>query len=170
MPAYSSRERGGSIDTCPLSLTSSVTSTVRRLPDSLSVGFSISTGDALSLCRCTPLGLADEVVMLRDYQPLRWRRHFSEQYLTSSQFLAQALRQTISRPQRKQILRGKSRFSRRLGMTKRRYQCDQRPPINSSPCKQQSSMAKPFSRAPLKWQSRLKPTLTSRGSTSDWNH
>jgi hypothetical protein len=33
-------------------------------------------------------------------------RQASEQYLTSSQFFAQRLRQTISRPHAKQILRG----------------------------------------------------------------
>ena len=33
-------------------------------------------------------------------------RHASEQYLTSSQFLAQLLRQVISRPQTMQVLLG----------------------------------------------------------------
>jgi hypothetical protein len=37
-------------------------------------------------------------------------RHRSEQYFTSSQTLAQALRQTIGRPQVAQVLTGRSPF------------------------------------------------------------
>ena len=44
--------------------------------------------------------------------------HASEQYFTSSQTFSHALRQTISRPQAAQILRGKSPLRRILGMSK----------------------------------------------------
>ena len=43
-------------------------------------------------------------------------RQASEQYFTSSQTFAQALRQTISRPQAAQVLRGKSALRRILGI------------------------------------------------------
>jgi len=39
-----------------------------------------------------------------------WRRHFSEQYLTSSQHLAHFLRHVKDKPQTGQILVGKSDF------------------------------------------------------------
>lgn len=44
--------------------------------------------------------------------------HASEQYFTSSQTFSHALRQTISRPQAAQVLRGKSPLRRILGMSK----------------------------------------------------
>jgi hypothetical protein len=43
-------------------------------------------------------------------------RQASEQYFTSSQTFSQALRQTISRPQAAQVLRGKSALRRILGI------------------------------------------------------
>ena len=62
----------------------------------------------LPVIQTTPQLLRYELSLRPRRRPLHLlRRHFSLQYLTSSQFLAQLLRQTIGRPQHKQILLGR---------------------------------------------------------------